>query len=225
MLILVTQIHPLKFSLFALMIMYFELWTMTVLLWFIRRKNAIWTIYSNDKMSKRSPKLIWTNFPMIRWVYFCIIFHISQGNIRCDQHKISPLSQTHCETVLSAAWPRYITLSGYGIETRHLIKEYRREEWKGRSTIRLVETQTEKTSRMQKKGESQWGRGTRSMHRNGRMFEPSSKKKKKEERRKMRRGDAIEDWRRVLLLGKSRCRALLSLISFLTMHYVYKYCI
>lgn len=54
--------------------------------------------------------------------------------------------------MLSAAWPRYITLSGYGIETRHLIKEYRREGWEERSRTRAAETQTEKTSRMQKQG-------------------------------------------------------------------------
>lgn len=75
------------------------------------------------------------------------------------------------ETVLSAAWPRYITPSGYGIETRHLIKEYRRDEWKERNRIRAAETQTEKTSRMQKQGESQLGRRTRLMHSNGKMFE------------------------------------------------------
>lgn len=68
------------------------------------------------------------------------------------------MSETYCEAVMSAAWPRYITLSGYSIATRHLIKEYRREEWKERRT---VETQAEQNGRKQKQEELQRGIGKR----------------------------------------------------------------
>lgn len=51
------------------------------------------------------------------------------------------LRDSHCEVLLTAAWPRYITLSGYSIATRHLIKEYRREERKDRKRIRTTETE------------------------------------------------------------------------------------
>ncbi|KAM3625945.1 uncharacterized protein V6R79_020273 [Siganus canaliculatus] len=73
---------------------------------------------------------------------------------------------------MSAAWPRYITLSGCSIATRHLIKEYRRAERKGRT----------RTGKKQKQQQQQQGKRTTGIRRGNnkemrRREEPQTKRK------------------------------------------------
>lgn len=92
-------------------------------------------------------------------VHLYIKFHkVAKG---ISSTRSSSLSQTHWEAVMSAAWPRYIILSGYGIATRHLIKEYRGEEWKERNMDCGDTEKTKHRQRKQKQGGSQREMGER----------------------------------------------------------------
>lgn len=115
------------------------------------------------------------------------------------------MSQRHREAEMSAAWPRYIILSGYGIATRHLIKEYGGEEWKERNmdrrdTDRENQTQTEKTKT---RGLSEGNR--KEINRHNKMFERKRRtEKEKDGGHLMMQDDATGGCGGVLLQGSSR---------------------
>ena len=80
-------------------------------------------------------------------------FHLRFHKVAKSENLLFLADIQYLEAVMPAAWPRYITLSGYSIATRHLIKG----EWKEGNRTRTVEIQAEGNNK--KAGGSQRGEG------------------------------------------------------------------